>query len=191
MESEYNLANIKNLKHTRASYLETSTAKPLILWEGGVSGLCCHHQNKRQPHNAELLISTGSSLPAKTLRHIFTRDYQELLLPPLFCSTVTTHMFNLHCSFPCALHWGIHLKEHPSGKNLALTMKWMTSFSHPLCKYRRWGGHGITQGWSCWICTRLPWAWRLSFLWTRLLKVKYISNVLWFVHIYRYMSLSK
>lgn len=190
MESEYNLANIKNLNHSGVSYLETSTAKPPILWEGSISGLCLHHQNRRQPHNAELLISTGSSLPAKTLRHIFTRGYQELLLPLLFCSTDTTHMFKLHCSFPCALHWGIHLKEHPWRKNLAVPMKWMTLSSHSLCKYRRWGGRRITRGWSCWICTQLPWAWRCSLLWTCFLK--HISNVLCFVHlclcIYMYLS---
>lgn len=71
MESDYNLVNIKKLKHTGASYLETSTAKPPISWEGSSSGLCCRCQNRGQPHNTELLISTGSGLPAKTLKHIF------------------------------------------------------------------------------------------------------------------------
>lgn len=49
MESEYNLANIKNPNHSGASYLETSTAKPPILWEGSISGLCFHHQNRGKP----------------------------------------------------------------------------------------------------------------------------------------------
>lgn len=157
MESEYNLVNIKKpLKHTGASYLETSTAKHPLSWEGRSSGLCCHCQNRGQPHNTEILISTGSSLPAKTLKHIFTREYQQLLLPPLFCSRVTTHMFNQCGSFPCALHWGIHLKKHPWRKNSAVPMKGMASSSCPSCKCRRWRCHGITQGWDCWICTLLP-----------------------------------
>lgn len=92
MESEYNLENIKSLKHTGDSCLDTSTAKPPISREADNSGLCCHCQNRGQPHNIELLISTGSGLPAISLKHIFTREYQELLFLPLFCSTVTAHV---------------------------------------------------------------------------------------------------
>lgn len=59
-----------------------------------ISGLYCHLQQRRQPHSSKLLSSAVSGSPAQTLKHIFGREYWELLLPSDFRSIATAHMFN-------------------------------------------------------------------------------------------------
>lgn len=108
MERNYNLVNIKNLKHIGDRYVEVSTDQTNISWDELVlvyAATTKIEDSSRTLNYSLILLPQAKVYKQKHSSTSWVGNYSELLLPPLLCSIVTTYMFNQCCMFPCALHW--------------------------------------------------------------------------------------